>query len=109
MNNVKIKFKMIAMVIVAFAGLAVVSAYVISEILQTRSEAAIGEEVAQLTINETNFIHEMQKERGFSSGVISGGDNAKLLAQRKVVDEMVQKLYGKDEIVSKLSQIRGRR
>ena len=106
MNNVKIKFKMVVMVVVAFVGLGVVSAYVISEILQTRSKAAIGEEVAQLTINETNFVHEIQKERGFSSGVISGGGNAKLLAQRKIVDEMVQKLKDKDEVVSKLSQIR---
>nr|WP_258031562.1 methyl-accepting chemotaxis protein [Campylobacter concisus] len=57
-------------------------------------------------INQNNFIHEMQKERGLSSGVLVGGDNKNLLEQRKKVDAMLDKLENKSEIVLELNNIR---
>ena len=48
----------------------------------------------------------MQKERGFSSGVLAGGDNTKLVAQRKNVDAALEKLAEKNEIAPEIASIR---
>jgi len=105
-NNVGIKFKIMTIAIVGLIGLGIMSAYLLNGIAKTRAKAEYSEKIVDIIINQTSFIHEMQKERGFSSGVLSGGDNAKLLAQRKNVDETLEKLAEKSEIASELSKIR---
>ena len=106
MNNVGIKFKIMTIAVVGLIGLGIMSAYLLNGIVKTRTKAEYSEKIVDTIINQTSFIHEMQKERGFSSGVLSGGDNAKLLAQRKNVDETLEKLAEKSEIASELSKIR---
>ena len=106
MNNVGIKFKIMTIAIVGLIGLGIMSAYLLNGIAKTRTKAEYSERIVDTIINQTSFIHEMQKERGFSSGVLSGGDNAKLLAQRKNVDETLEKLAEKSEIASELAKIR---
>ena len=106
MNNVGIKFKIMTIAIVGLIGLGIMSVYLLNGIAKTRAKAEYSEKIVDIIINQTSFIHEMQKERGFSSGVFSGGDNAKLLAQRKNVDETLEKLAEKSEIAPELAKIR---
>ena len=106
MNNLGIKSKITAIVIVGLIGLGIMSAYMLNGILKTRSKAEFSEKIVDTIINQNNFIHEMQKERGLSSGVLVGGDNKNLLEQRKKVDAMLDKLENKSEIVSELNNIR---
>ena len=106
MNNLGIKSKIMAIVIVSLIGLGIMSAYMLNGILKTRSEAEFSEKIVDTIINQNNFIHEMQKERGFSSGVLAGGDNKNLLEQRKKVDAALDKLEEKNEIVSEINSIR---
>ena len=106
MNNLGIKSKIMAIVIVSLIGLGIMSAYMLNGILETRSKAEFSEKIVDTIINQNNFIHEMQKERGFSSGVLAGGDNTKLIAQRKNVDATLEKLDEKNEITPELNSIR---
>ena len=106
MNNLGIKSKIMAIVIVSLIGLGIMSAYMLNGILKTRSKAEFSEKIVDTIINQNNFIHEMQKERGFSSGVLAGGDNKNLLEQRKKVDTALDKLEEKNEIVSEINSIR---
>ena len=106
MNNLGIKSKITAIVIVSLIGLGIMSAYMLNGILKTRSKAEFSEKIVDTIINQNNFIHEMQKERGLSSGVLVGGDNKNLLEQRKKVDAMLDKLEKKSEIVLELNNIR---
>ncbi|WP_429827444.1 methyl-accepting chemotaxis protein [Campylobacter concisus] len=101
-----IKSKITAIVIVSLIGLGIMSAYMLNGILKTRSKAEFSEKIVDTIINQNNFIHEMQKERGLSSGVLVGGDNKNLLEQRKKVDAMLDKLENKSEIVLELNNIR---
>jgi len=106
MNNVGIKFKIMTIAIVGLIGLGIMSAYMLNSIAKTRAKAEYSEQIVDTITNQNSFIHELQKERGFSSGVLAGGDNAKLLAQRKNVDETLEKLAEKSEIASELAKIR---
>ena len=106
MNNLGIKSKIMAIVIVSLIGLGIMSAYMLNGILKTRSKAEFSEKIVDTIINQNNFIHEMQKERGFSSGVLAGGDNKNLLEQRKKVDAALDKLEEKNEIASEINSIR---
>ena len=106
MNNLGIKSKIMAIVIVSLIGLGIMSAYMLNGILKTRSKAEFSEKIVDTIISQNNFIHEMQKERGFSSGVLAGGDNKNLLEQRKKVDAMLDNLEEKNEIVSEINSIR---
>ncbi|WP_103588347.1 methyl-accepting chemotaxis protein [Campylobacter concisus] len=106
MNNLGIKSKIMAIVIVSLIGLGIMSAYMLNGILKTRSKAEFSEKIVDTIISQNNFIHEMQKERGFSSGVLAGGDNKNLLEQRKKVDAALDKLEEKNEIVSEINSIR---
>ena len=106
MNNLGIKSKIMAIVIVSLIGLGIMSAYMLNGILKTRSKAEFSEKIVDTIINQNNFIHEMQKERGFSSGVLAGGDNKNLLEQRKKVDAMLDKLEEKNEIAPEINSIR---
>ncbi|WP_103621230.1 methyl-accepting chemotaxis protein, partial [Campylobacter concisus] len=104
--SIGIKSKITAIVIVSLIGLGIMSAYMLNGILKTRSKAEFSEKIVDTIINQNNFIHEMQKERGLSSGVLVGGDNKNLLEQRKKVDAMLDKLENKSEIVLELNNIR---
>ena len=106
MNNLGIKSKIMAIVIVSLIGLSIMSAYMLNGILKTRSKAEFSEKIVDTIIDQNNFIHEMQKERGFSSGVLAGGDNKNLLEQRKKVDAALDKLEEKNEIASEINSIR---
>jgi DNA processing chain A len=106
MNNLGIKFKIMTIVIVGLIGLGIMGAYMLNSIAKIRAEAEYSEKIVDTITNQNSFIHELQKERGFSSGVLSGGDSAKLLAQRKNVDAALEKLSQKSEIISELAKIR---
>lgn len=106
MNNLGIKFKIMAIVVVSLIGFGIMSAYMLNGIIKTRAKAEYSEKIVDTIINQNAFIHEMQKERGFSSGVLAGGDNTKLIAQRKNVDAALEKLDEKNEITPELNSIR---
>ena len=106
MNNVGIKFKIMTIAIVGLLGLGIMSVYMLNSIAKTRAKAEYSEQIVDTITNQNSFIHELQKERGFSSGVLAGGDNAKLLAQRKNVDAVLEKLAEKSEIAPELAKIR---
>ena len=106
MSNIGIKFKIMIIVIVGLIGLSITSIYTLSSIVKKRWEAEYSEKIVNVIIKQNDFIHEMQKERGLSSGVLSGGDNVKLIEQRKNVDAMLEKLDEKNEIIPELSSIR---
>jgi len=106
MNNLGIKFKIMAIVVVSLIGFGIMGAYMLNGIMETRAKAEYSEKIVDTIINQNAFIHEMQKERGFSSGVLAGGDNKNLLEQRKKVDAMLDKLEEKNEIASEINSIR---
>lgn len=54
-------------------------------------------------ISHTNeIIHSLQKERGFSAGVLGGADNSGMLNQRKITDDLVKD----EDLKTKISSIR---
>ena len=106
MNNMGIKFKIMTIAIVGLLGLGIMSVYMLNSIAKTRAKAEYSEQIVDTITDQNSFIHELQKERGFSSGVLAGGDNAKLLAQRKNVDAVLEKLAEKSEIAPELAKIR---
>ena len=106
MNNLSIKLKILVIALVGLIGLGIISAYMLNGIIKTRDKADYSERIVDTIINQNDFIHEMQKERGFSSGVLAGGDNAKLVAQRKNVDAALEKLAEKNEIAPEIASIR---
>ena len=106
MSNIGIKFKIMIIVIVGLIGLSITSIYTLNSIVKKRSEAEYSEKIVNVIIKQNDFIHEMQKERGLSSGVLSGGDNVKLIEQRKNVDAALEKLDERNEIIPELSSIR---
>ena len=106
MNNLSIKLKILDIALVGLIGLGIISAYMLNGIIKTRDKADYSERIVDTIINQNDFIHEMQKERGFSSGVLAGGDNAKLVAQRKNVDAALEKLAEKNEIAPEIASIR---
>ena len=106
MNNLSIKLKILVIALVGLIGLGIISAYMLNGIIKTRDKADYSERIVDTIINQNAFVHEMQKERGFSSGVLAGGDNAKLVAQRKNVDAALEKLAEKNEIAPEIASIR---
>jgi len=106
MNNLSIKLKILVIALVGLIGLGIISAYMLNGIIKTRDKADYSERIVDTIINQNDFIHEMQKERGFSSGVLAGGDNTKLIAQRKNVDAALEKLAEKNEIAPEIASIR---
>ena len=106
MNNLSIKLKILVIALVGLIGLGIISAYMLNGIIKTRDKADYSERIVDTIINQNDFIHEMQKERGFSSGVLAGGDNAQLVAQRKNVDAALEKLAEKNEIAPEIASIR---
>ena len=98
MNNLSIKLKILVIALVGLIGLSIISAYMLNGIIKTRDKADYSERIVETIINQNDFVHEMQKERGFSSGVLAGGDNAKLAA--------LEKLSEKNEIAPEIASIR---
>ena len=106
MNNLSIKLKILVIALVGLIGLGIISAYMLNGIIKTRDKADYSERIVETIINQNDFVHEMQKERGFSSGGLAGGDNAKLVPQRKNVDAALEKLSEKNEIAPEIASIR---
>ena len=106
MRNLGIKTKIMLLMLVSLISIVIVSVFYLKGVVETRERAAKSGQIVDVIINQNNFIHELQKERGFSSGVLAGGSNANLLAQRGEVDKAVENLPNKDAIKSKLSTIR---
>ena len=106
MNNLGIKFKIMTIAIVGLLGLGIMSAYMLNSIAKTRAKAEYSEQIVDTITNQNSFTHEQPHDRGLSSGVLAGGDNAKLLAQRKNVDAALEKLAEKSEIAPELAKIR---
>lgn len=67
MNNLGIKFKIMTIAIVGLLGLGIMSAYMLNSIAKTRAKAEYSEQIVDTITNQNSFIHELQKERGFSS------------------------------------------
>ncbi|QKF61701.1 methyl-accepting chemotaxis protein [Campylobacter curvus] len=106
MRNLGIKTKIMLLMLVSLISIIIVSVLYLKGVVETRERAAKSGQIVDVIINQNNFIHELQKERGFSSGVLAGGSNTNLLAQRGEVDKAVENLPNKDAIKSKLSTIR---
>ncbi|WP_169779203.1 methyl-accepting chemotaxis protein [Campylobacter curvus] len=106
MRNLGIKTKIMLLMLVSLISIVIVSVFYLKGVVETRERAVKSGQIVDVIINQNNFIHELQKERGFSSGVLAGGSNANLLAQRGEVDKAVENLPNKDAIKSKLSTIR---
>ena len=109
MNNIKIKFKITAIAVIGLLSFLAAGAYIINDIWSLKQKASSGVSVVERVINQNNFIHELQKERGLSSGIIGGGTNvAALKSQREAVNSALSKLKERDEVLAKLSDMRSK-
>ncbi|MGP1485727.1 MAG: nitrate- and nitrite sensing domain-containing protein, partial [Campylobacter sp.] len=109
MNNIKIKFKILVIVVASLLCILVASTYIILGFLHTRGDAKNDMQIAIKIINQNAFIHEFQKERGYSAGFLGGNANRENLDnQRKAVDETILKLENKSEILPIISDLRKR-
>ena len=108
MNNLNIKVKVLLIVILSLICLSVTSIYILNGIFKTRSEAVLSFNMAEDIIKQSDFIHELQKERGYSAAFITNGKDAdrNLKEQRAKVDDVLSKLSNKDKISNELNSIR---
>ena len=110
MNNLSIKIKIILIVILSLICLSATSIYILNGVFKTRSQAVSSLNTAEDIIKQSEFIHELQKERGYSAGFIANGKDAdkNLKEQRAKVDGVLSKLSNKDELSSELNSIRAK-
>ena len=110
MNNLSIKIKILLIVILSLICLSATSIYILNGVFKTRSQAASSLNTAEDIIKQSEFIHELQKERGYSAGFIANGKDAdkNLKEQRAKVDGVLSKLSNKDELSSELNSIRAK-
>ena len=110
MNNLSIKIKILLIVILSLICLSVTSIYILNGVFKTRSQAVSSLNTAEDIIKQSEFIHELQKERGYSAGFIASGKDAdkNLKEQRAKVDGVLSKLSNKDELSSELNSIRAK-
>ena len=108
MNNLSIKIKILLIVILSLICLSATSIYILNGVFKTRSQAVSSLNTAEDIIKQSEFIHELQKERGYSAGFIANGKDAdkNLKEQRAKVDGVLSKLSNKDELSSELNSIR---
>lgn len=66
MNNLGIKSKITAIVIVSLIGLGIMSAYMLNGILKTRSKAEFSEKIVDTIINQNNFIMRCKRSEGLA-------------------------------------------
>ena len=110
MNNLSIKIKILLIVILSLICLSATSIYILNGVFKTRSQAISSLNTAEDIIKQSEFIHELQKERGYSAGFIANGKDAdkNLKEQRAKVDGVLSKLSNKDELSSELNSIRAK-
>ena len=110
MNNLSIKIKILLIVILSLICLSATSIYILNGVFKTRSQAVSSLNTAEDIIKQSEFIHELQKERGYSAGFIASGKDAdkNLKEQRAKVDGVLSKLSNKDELSSELNSIRAK-
>ncbi|AVX44158.1 Methyl-accepting chemotaxis signal transduction protein [Campylobacter concisus] len=110
MNNLSIKIKILLIVILSLICLSTTSIYILNGVFKTRSQAVSSLNTAEDIIKQSEFIHELQKERGYSAGFIANGKDAdkNLKEQRAKVDGVLSKLSNKDELSSELNSIRAK-
>ena len=108
MNNLNIKVKVLLIVILSLICLSVTSIYILNGVFKTRSEAVLSFNMTEDIIKQSAFIHELQKERGYSAAFITNGRDAdrNLKEQRVKVDGVLSKLSNKDKISNELNSIR---
>ena len=110
MNNLSIKIKILLIVILSLICLSVTSIYILNGVFKTRSQAVSSLNTAEDIIKQSEFIHELQKERGYSAGFIANGKDAdkNLKEQRAKVDGVLSKLSNKNELSNELNSIRAK-
>ena len=110
MNNLSIKIKILLIVILSLICLSATSIYILNGVFKTRIQAVSSLNTAEDIIKQSEFIHELQKERGYSAGFIANGKDAdkNLKEQRAKVDGVLSKLSNKDELSSELNSIRAK-
>ena len=110
MNNLSIKIKILLIVILSLICLSATSIYILNGVFKTRSQAVSSLNTAEDIIKQSEFIHELQKERGYSAGFIASGKDAdkNLKEQRAKVDGVLSKLSNKDELSRELNSIRAK-
>nr|WP_103599044.1 methyl-accepting chemotaxis protein [Campylobacter concisus] len=110
MNNLSIKIKILLIVILSLICLSATSIYILNGVFKTRSQAVSSLNTAEDIIKQSEFIHELQKERGYSAGFIANGRDAdkNLKEQRAKVDGVLSKLSNKDELSRELNSIRAK-
>ena len=110
MNNLSIKIKILLIVILSLICLSATSIYILNGVFKTRIQAVSSLNTAEDIIKQSEFIHELQKERGYSAGFIANGKDAdkNLKEQRAKVDGVLSKLSNKNELSSELNSIRAK-
>ena len=110
MNNLSIKIKILLIVILSLICLSATSIYILNGVFKSRSQAVSSLNTAEDIIKQSEFIHELQKERGYSAGFIANGKDSdkNLKEQRAKVDSVLSKLSNKDELSSELNSIRAK-
>ena len=110
MNNLSIKIKILLIVILSLICLSATSIYILNGVFKTRSQAVSSLNTAEDIIKQSEFIHELQKERGYSAGFIANGKDAdkNLKEQRAKVDGVLSKLSNKNELLRELNSIRAK-
>ena len=110
MNNLSIKIKILLIVILSLICLSTTSIYILNGVFKIRSQAVSSLNTAEDIIKQSEFIHELQKERGYSAGFIANGKDAdkNLKEQRAKVDGVLSKLSNKDELSNELNSIRAK-
>ena len=110
MNNLSIKIKILLIVILSLICLSATSIYILNGVFKTRSQAVSSLNTAEDIIKQSEFIHELQKERGYSAGFIANGKDAdkNLKEQRAKVDGVLSKLSNKNELSNELNSIRAK-
>ena len=108
MNRLSIKFKISLISFLGLVFLVVASVYILNGLLNTRNAASKSVEMVENITLQGEFIHELQKERGYSGGFISKapGSAEVLKAQREKVDAIMPRLINKDEVMQKVVDTR---
>lgn len=106
MQNVKIKSKLLIIIASALVCFGVVSFLFLNGIHKDRESAIL----SLKSVNEielyNKLIHELQKERGFSAGYVSGGSKESLNAQRDAVNSALVVLKNIGAIKNVLEKLR---
>lgn len=106
MQNVKIRSKLLIIIASALVCFGVVSFLFLDGIYKDRESAIL----SLKSVNEielyNKLIHELQKERGFSAGYISGGAKESLNAQREVVNNSLSLIKNNSAIKDWLEKLR---